>query len=56
MHYVPRILVAGVAGFIGATSRHQDCPGQAGWEPTVTLDDGLKPTIDYFEEEIQARG
>ncbi|MBU2605837.1 MAG: SDR family oxidoreductase [Alphaproteobacteria bacterium] len=24
-----------------------------GWEPTVQLDEGLKPTIAYFEDEIQ---
>jgi UDP-glucuronate decarboxylase len=27
-----------------------------GWEPTVKLDDGLKPTIAYFEEEIRVMG
>ena len=27
-----------------------------GWEPTVRLDDGLKPTIAYFEEEIRVMG
>lgn len=27
-----------------------------GWEPTVNLDDGLKPTIAYFEEEIRVMG
>ena len=25
-----------------------------GWAPTVSLDEGLKPTIAYFEEEIRA--
>lgn len=25
-----------------------------GWSPTVSLDEGLKPTIAYFEEEIRA--
>tara|TARA_R110002124_G_scaffold2874_21_gene19141 strand:+ start:626 stop:1579 length:954 start_codon:yes stop_codon:yes gene_type:complete len=27
-----------------------------GWEPTVKLDEGLKPTIAYFEEEIRVMG
>ncbi|WP_340691615.1 UDP-glucuronic acid decarboxylase family protein [Hyphomonas sp.] len=27
-----------------------------GWEPTVQLDEGLKPTIAYFEEEIRVMG
>ena len=27
-----------------------------GWEPTVNLDEGLKPTIAYFEEEIRVMG
>ena len=27
-----------------------------GWEPTVELDEGLKPTIAYFEEEIRVMG
>jgi UDP-glucuronate decarboxylase len=27
-----------------------------GWEPTVELDEGLKPTIAYFEEEIRIMG
>jgi UDP-glucuronate decarboxylase len=27
-----------------------------GWAPTVSLDEGLKPTIAYFEEEIRAMG
>jgi UDP-glucuronate decarboxylase len=27
-----------------------------GWQPTVNLDDGLKPTIAYFEQEIQVMG
>jgi UDP-glucuronate decarboxylase len=27
-----------------------------GWEPIIKLDDGLKPTIAYFEEEIRVMG
>ena len=27
-----------------------------GWEPTVKLDEGLRPTIAYFEDEIRAMG
>lgn len=27
-----------------------------GWAPTVSLDEGLKPTIAYFEEEIRTMG
>jgi UDP-glucuronate decarboxylase len=27
-----------------------------GWEPTVDLDEGLKPTIAYFEQEIRVMG
>jgi UDP-glucuronate decarboxylase len=27
-----------------------------GWEPIIKLDEGLKPTIAYFEEEIRVMG
>jgi len=27
-----------------------------GWEPTVTLDDGLKKTVEFFKEKLKPRG